>query len=156
MHLQKPLSVKALKIFNIAMSKTSTPDLELDDYRFGFAMPERSVHKTGTGLTGEVVREISAVKEEDDWMRDFRLKSLSIFQDKPMPSWGADLSQIDFDSITYYLKATDRQSQSWDDLPDEIKEPSAALGLPKPERKFSLVSSAHAGLVLFLEGATKR
>ncbi len=137
------------------MSKTSTPDLELDDYRFGFAMPERSVHKTGTGLTEEVVREISAVKEEDDWMRDFRLKSLSIFQEKPMPSWGADLSQIDFDSITYYLKATDRQSQSWDDLPDEIKETYDRIGVPEAEKKFLAGVSAQYESEVVYESVNK-
>jgi Fe-S cluster assembly protein SufB len=114
----------------------STPDLALDDYRFGFAMPERSVHKTGLGLTEAIVREISAIKEEEPWMLDFRLQALKIFQDKPLPTWGADLTPIDFDAITYYLRATDKQSQSWEDLPQEIKDTYDRIGVPEAEKKF--------------------
>ncbi|OGI21834.1 MAG: Fe-S cluster assembly protein SufB [Candidatus Moranbacteria bacterium RIFCSPHIGHO2_01_FULL_55_24] len=116
--------------------KGKKEDLELGDYRYGFAMPERSVHKTGIGLSAQVVSEISAVKEEPQWMRDFRLSSLDIFEAKPMPEWGADLSGIDFDALTYYLKATDKQSRSWDDLPQEIKDTYDRIGVPEAEKKF--------------------
>lgn len=120
------------------MHQNATPDLNLDqsDYRFGFAMPEHSVHKTGLGLTQSVVSEISKVKEEDAWMLDFRLKSLALFESKPLPSWGADLTPIDFDAITYYLKATDRQANSWEDLPQEIKDTYDRIGVPEAEKKF--------------------
>lgn len=117
------------------MPKTKAKKLEFD-YRYGFAMPERSVHKTGTGLNANVVREISQVKGEKRWMRDFRLKSYTIFKDKPMPTWGADLSKIDFDQITYYLKATEGQSDAWDKLPNEIKETYDKIGVPEAEKKF--------------------
>lgn len=106
------------------------------DYKFGFAMPERSVHRTGVGLSRDIVSEISAVKGESKWMRDFRLRAYEIFLDKPMPDWGADLSGIDFDAITYYLRATDRQARSWDDLPQEIKDTYDRIGVPEAEKKF--------------------
>src|SRR3990167_7627481 len=106
------------------------------DYRFGFAMPERSVHKTMLGLRKNVVAEIPRVKGESKWMRDLRLRAYEIFKDKPMPEWGADLSKIDFNAITYYLKATDKQSASWDDLPQEIKETYDRIGVPEAEKKF--------------------
>ncbi len=117
------------------MSKKNQNPID-SDYRYGFAMPETSVHKTGTGLNEAVVGEISRVKGEAQWMRDFRLRAHGIFREKPMPAWGADLSAIDFDAITYYLKATDRQSQSWDDLPQEIKETYDRIGVPEAEKKF--------------------
>jgi len=130
-------------------------DLGLTDYRFGFSMPERSVHKTGTGLTSAIVSEISGVKEEDTWMKDFRLKSLQIFEDKPMPSWGADLSGIDFDAITYYLKATDKQSRSWDDLPQEIKDTYDRIGVPEAEKKFLAGVSAQYESEVVYESVNK-
>jgi Fe-S cluster assembly protein SufB len=111
------------------------PDLEFD-YRYGFSMPERSVHKAKRGLRRSVVAEISAIKKESPWMRDFRMKSLALFQEKPLPTWGADLTGIDFDAITYYLKATDRQSRSWDDLPKEIRDTYDRIGVPEAEKKF--------------------
>lgn len=134
---------------------TPTPDLELDDYRFGFAMPERSVHKTGIGLTKTIVEEISAIKEEDSWMREFRLNALQIFESKPMPTWGADLTPIDFDAITYYLKATDKQSQSWDDLPQEIKETYDRIGVPEAEKKFLAGVSAQYESEVVYESVNK-
>jgi Fe-S cluster assembly protein SufB len=118
------------------MKKTSPKKLALEDYQYGFAMPERSVHKTTAGLNKQVVSEISKVKGESAWMRDFRLSAYETFKQKPMPSWGADLSKIDFDAITYYLKATDKQSQSWEDLPQEIKETYDRIGVPEAEKKF--------------------
>ncbi len=118
------------------MKKTSPKKLGLDDYRFGFSMPERSVHKTGTGLSAAVVAEISHIKDEKSWMRDFRLKAYERFVGMPLPSWGADLSAIDFDAITYYLRATDAQSKTWEELPDEIKETYDRIGVPEAERKF--------------------
>lgn len=118
------------------MKKSSPNNLDLDDYKYGFSMPERSVHRTNTGINPEVVREISKVKKESAWMRDFRLRSYKIFTEKPMPTWGADLMLIDFDAITYYLKATDAQANSWEDLPQEIKDTYDKIGVPEAEKKF--------------------
>lgn len=118
------------------MTKRATKKKVDFDYQYGFAMPERSVHKTKTGLSQSVVDEISRVKGEDRWMRDFRQKSFSNFTTMPLPSWGADLTPIDFDAITYYLKATDRQSKSWEDLPKEIKDTYDKIGVPEAEKKF--------------------
>jgi Fe-S cluster assembly protein SufB len=119
------------------MSMNHDEKSQLDfDYKFGFAMPERSSHKTKVGLDEGIVAEISSIKQEPDWMREFRLKSYETFAKKPMPEWGANLSDIDFDAITYYLKATDRQSRSWDDLPPEIKETYDRIGVPEAEKDF--------------------
>ncbi len=110
--------------------------LQFDDYTYDFAMPEHSVHKTASGLSRDVVTEISQVKKEASWMRDFRLRSFDIFEKKPMPSFGADLSGINFADITYYLKATATQSQTWEDLPKDIKETYDRIGVPEAEKKF--------------------
>lgn len=106
------------------------------DYKYGFSKPEHSVHKTEVGLNAEVVEEISRFKGEKKWMRDFRLKSYQTFKDKPMPEWGADLSQIDFNKITYYLKATTGQADAWDKLPQDIKDTYDQIGVPEAEKKF--------------------
>jgi Fe-S cluster assembly protein SufB len=116
--------------------KSNQQNIDLGDYQFGFSMPERSVHKTSLGLDAATVSEISGVKGEGKWMRDFRLKSYAIYQGKPMPNWGADLSDIDFDAITYYLKAVDQQSQTWEDLPKEIKDTYDKIGVPEAEKNF--------------------
>ena len=87
----------------------SIPSLQSDldfDYKFGFAMPERSSQKTKVGLNADIVTEISTIKGEPEWMLAQRLKAYRTFVEKPMPSWGANLSGIDFDNITYYLTAT--------------------------------------------------
>ena len=110
--------------------------VDLGDYRFGFSMPERSVNKTKIGLSAEIVSDISAIKKEAAWMRKFRLASYERFASLPLPSWGADLSPIDFDAITYYLRATDVQSKTWDELPPEIKETYDRIGVPEAEKKF--------------------
>ena len=118
------------------MSKIKKDNVDLGDYKYGFSMPERSVRKTKTGLDAGVVSEISGIKKEPEWMLDFRLRSYELFKSKPMPNWGADLSGIDFDAITYYLKATDKQSRSWEDLPQEIKDTYDRIGVPEAEKKF--------------------
>lgn len=111
-------------------------DIDLGDYRYGFSMPERSVHKTSIGLDRATVAEISGVKGEAKWMRDFRLNSYETFVGKPMPEWGADLSGINFGDITYYLKATSEQSRSWEDLPKEIRDTYDKIGVPEAEKNF--------------------
>src|SRR5229473_1478839 len=92
-----------------------------------FIVPEDFVFKAKRGLNPEIVKEISWMKKEPEWMLKFRLRSLEIFRKKPMPKWGADLSVIDFENIFYYLKASDRQSKTWEDLPPDIK----ATGPPR-------------------------
>jgi Fe-S cluster assembly protein SufB len=109
-----------------------------DDYKekYGFFDPETYSFKAKRGLSEEVVKEISWMKQEPEWMTKLRLRSLGIFRKKPMPTWGADLSVIDFENIFYYLKASDKQGKSWDEVPDDIKRTFDRLGVPEAERKF--------------------
>ena len=107
-----------------------------DEYMYGFSMPEESVFKARKGLNHEVIDQMSAMKHEPEWMRDFRHRSLDIFLSKPMPTWGADLSGIDFDDIFYYVKPTENQGKTWDDVPDNIKNTFDRLGIPEAERNF--------------------
>jgi Fe-S cluster assembly protein SufB len=106
------------------------------DYKFGFHDIDVSVFRTEKGLSPEVVAAISAHKNEPEWMLKFRLKALAHFYKRAMPSWGADLSGIDFDNIYYYVKPTEEQSRSWDDVPDSIRQTFDKLGIPEAERKF--------------------
>ncbi len=109
-----------------------------EDYkeRYGFFDAEKYVFKAKRGLTEEVVKEISWMKGEPEWMTEVRLRSLRTFRKKAMPTWGADLSVIDFDNIFYYLRASEKQGKSWDDVPDDIKRTFDRLGVPEAERKF--------------------
>ncbi len=109
-----------------------------EDYeeRYGFKMPEKYVFKPRKGLDHEIIDVISDMKGEPDWMRQFRHEALEIFWKKPMPTWGADLSEIDFDDIYYYIKPTEEQGRSWDEIPEEIKRTFDRLGIPEAERKF--------------------
>lgn len=109
---------------------------ELEEYKYGFRDPDIAVYRTKKGLSREVVEEISRVKNEPDWMREFRLKALEIFFSKPMPTWGGDLSKLNFDDITYYVKPSERQGRSWDEVPEEIKRTFDRLGIPEAEQKF--------------------
>src|SRR5690606_26004428 len=91
--------------------------LGLDQYKYGFVTKDKPVFKAQRGLSEEVVRQISAHKEEPEWMLQFRLKALEIYRSKPMPTWGGDLSQLDavLDDLYYYIKPADRMQYSWDD-----------------------------------------
>jgi Fe-S cluster assembly protein SufB len=91
---------------------------------------------TSKGLTEAIVRQISAMKNEPKWMLEFRLKSLQTFFEKENPSWGPDLSEINFDDITYFIRSTDKSESSWDDVPSEIKDTFDKLGIPEAEQKF--------------------
>ena len=108
----------------------------LDEYRYDFKTPERYVFKARKGLDEDIVRQISYMKGEPEWMLEFRLKALKHFMERPMPNWGADLSRLNFDDIYYYVKPTDKEGRTWDDVPDEIKETFERLGIPEAERKF--------------------
>ena len=113
------------------------PVIEDIDYsKYDFKQPDVRVFSTGKGLNRKVVEEISSVKGEPQWMREFRLKAYEIFLKKPMPAWGADLSEINFDEYTYYIKPTEQKGDSWEELPDYIKETFEKLGIPEAERKF--------------------
>jgi Fe-S cluster assembly protein SufB len=105
-------------------------------YRFGWHDPESYVFKPKKGLNPQVVDEISGIKGEPDWMRKFRLKALRHFEGRPMPWWGADLSEIDFQNIYYYLKPTEGQAKTWDDLPEDIRGTWDKLGIPEAEKKY--------------------
>lgn len=109
---------------------------ETQEYQFGFHDDVESVYTTGKGISEEVIREISGRKNEPEWMLDFRLKSFRHFQSRPMPKWGSDLSEIDFDDITYYKKSSNKPERSWEDVPDKIKETFERIGIPEAERKY--------------------
>jgi len=117
--------------------KTEAEILEgIGEYRYGFSDPDTSVFKSRRGLDAEVVRQISAMKGEPQWMLDFRLKALDHFEKRPMPTWGADISQLDLDNIYYYVKPPEATGKSWDDVPGEIKNTFDRLGIPEAEQKF--------------------
>ncbi|MCI0714326.1 MAG: Fe-S cluster assembly protein SufB [Chloroflexi bacterium] len=105
--------------------------------KYGFHDPEDFYSiKSEKGLSEEVVRWISAIKEEPEWMTDIRVKAYHEFLKKPMPTWGADLSGIDFDQIRYFVRASEKQSTDWNDVPEDIKNTFDKLGIPEAERKF--------------------
>ena len=110
--------------------------IDIGEYKYGFRDEEDYVFKSGKGLTRGVVEEISAMKGEPDWMRDFRLKALDHFEKRPMPNWGADLSGIDFSDIYYYIRPAEKQGKTWDEVPEYIKNTFEKLGIPEAERKF--------------------
>jgi Fe-S cluster assembly protein SufB len=103
--------------------------------KYDFITPSHAVFKAEKGLTPQIVSAISEMKQEPAWMRDFRLRSLKIFESKPMPRWGGNIG-IDFQDIYYYLKPTDHQGKTWDDVPAEIKETFDKLGIPEAEKKY--------------------
>jgi Fe-S cluster assembly protein SufB len=108
----------------------------IGDYQFGFKDPENYVFKSSKGLSREVVELISSMKGEPQWMLDFRLKALEHFMQRPIPSWGGDLSKLNLDDIYYYVKPSDKEGESWDDVPQAIKNTFDRLGIPEAERKF--------------------
>ncbi len=110
--------------------------VEVPDYQYGFHDEEDYFFKSGRGLSEEVVRYISAMKEEPEWMLDFRLKALEYFYKRPMPEWGGDLSGIDFDNIFYYIRPSEKQGKNWDEVPAYIKETFDKLGIPEAEKKY--------------------
>jgi Fe-S cluster assembly protein SufB len=108
-----------------------------EDYdKFDFKDPEDLVFKSQRGLTRSTVEEISKMKNEPEWMRNFRLKALDYFFERPMPNWGGDLSKIDFDNIYYYARPSDKVGTDWKDVPENIRKTFDKLGIPEAERKF--------------------
>lgn len=106
------------------------------EQKYGFRDQVVALNQTKKGLSRAVVEEISRIKNEPQWMRDFRLRSLEIFLKKPMPTWGGDLSTIDFNNIIYYLKPSERSEKKWEDVPENIKKTFDRLGIPEAEKKF--------------------
>ncbi|MFP6620909.1 MAG: Fe-S cluster assembly protein SufB [Pirellulaceae bacterium] len=115
-------------------SNTSQEEIG-DVQKYDFRTETEAVFKAQKGLSTEVVKQISDIKDEPDWMRKFRLRSLDIFHSKPMPDWGGEIS-LDFDDIYYYLKPTNKQGRTWDEVPEEIKDTFEKLGIPEAERKY--------------------
>ncbi len=114
-----------------------TEEIVRDYSRYDFKDPiEMYTYLSKKGLSRETVEEISRIKKEPDWMREFRLKAFDTFVSMPMPTWGGDLSKIDFDNVYYYAKAVDKQGKSWDDLPENIRRTFERLGIPEAEKKF--------------------
>ncbi|MBD2872574.1 Fe-S cluster assembly protein SufB [Paenibacillus arenilitoris] len=109
---------------------------EMEEYKYGFRDEHKAVFQSGKGLTPEIVRTISEMKNEPDWMLEFRLKSLEQFNKMPMPRWGGNMDELDFDDIQYYVKPSEKQGKTWEEVPSEIKETFDKLGIPEAEQKF--------------------
>src|SRR2546425_4773532 len=110
-----------------------------EEYRYGFSNPDEAeayFFKSGRGTSHELVDAISSHKKEPDWMRKFRHKSLDYFFARPMPEWGGNLGDIDFENIFYYIRPTEKQANSWEDLPADIKDTWDKLGIPEAEKKY--------------------
>jgi len=123
---------------------TAHPELEgLGNYEYGWSDGNDAGANSKRGINEDVVRDISSKKAEPQWMLDLRLKGLSLFEKKPMPSWGSDLSGIFFDTIKYFVRSTEKQAATWDDLPEEIKNTYDRLGIPEAEKQ-RLVSGVAA------------
>lgn len=115
---------------------TSADELKFGTYAYGFSDDQESIASTGIGINEDVVRQISAFKEEPEWMLEFRLKSLRAFELMKNPKFGPSLKDLDFDSYTYFNRVVKDEARSWDDVPDTIKETFEKLGIPEAERKF--------------------
>ena len=118
------------------MTTTAHPELEgLERYKFGWSDSDAAGEAARRGLSEDVVRDISAKKDEPGWMLDLRLKGLQLFRRKPMPTWGSDLSGIDFENIKYFVRSTEKQAANWEDLPADIKNTYDRLGIPEAEKQ---------------------
>jgi len=119
------------------MMDMTAENLDMDYSKYDFKdSTELYVHLSKKGLSKNTVIEISKMKDEPQWMLDFRLRSYEIFMQKPMPTWGGDLSHIDFQNIYYYAKASEKVEKNWDDVPDNVKKTFDKLGIPEAEKKF--------------------
>ncbi|MDE6408547.1 MAG: Fe-S cluster assembly protein SufB [Anaeroplasmataceae bacterium] len=122
------------------MSKTKVDDI-VGDYKYGFTTDAKTVLTSGKGLSREVVEFISNAKKEPSWMKEFRLNSYDAFLNLKNPNWGPDLSGIDFNEYTYYIKSSEKTEHKWEDVPEEIKETFDKLGIPEAEAKYLAGSS---------------
>ena len=110
------------------------PELKgIGRYEFGWADSDAAGADAQRGLNEDIVRDISSKKNEPQWMLDLRLKGLKLFHRKPMPNWGSDLGGIDFDNIKYFVRSSEKQAATWDDLPEDIKNTYDKLGIPEAE-----------------------
>ncbi len=121
---------------NISNELSESEELKQTEInKYNFRTESTAVFKARKGLDAEIVNQISDMKNEPEWMRKFRLDALQVFEAKPMPTWGGDIS-LDFQDIYYYLKPTNKQGRTWDDVPQEIKDTFEKLGIPEAERKY--------------------
>ena len=111
-------------------------ELPTDDYKYGFKNEDVSIANTGKGFNEDVIREISKLKNEPEWMLEFRLKAYKLFKQLPLPSFGPDLSNLDFDSFTYFIRPSEKVENSWEKVPEKIKETFDKLGIPEAEQKY--------------------
>ncbi|WEK55292.1 MAG: Fe-S cluster assembly protein SufB [Candidatus Cohnella colombiensis] len=111
-------------------------DMGIEEYQYGFRDEHKAIFQSGKGLTEEIVRTISGMKGEPEWMLKFRLKSLEQFRKMAMPRWGGDLDDLDFEDIQYYVKPSEKQGKTWEEVPEEIKATFDKLGIPEAEQKF--------------------
>lgn len=119
-----------------APTETTHPELEgIGTYEYGWADSDVAGAAAKRGLSEAVVRDISGKKSEPEWMLKMRLKGLKLFGKKPMPTWGSDLSGIDFDNIKYFVRSTEKQAESWEDLPEDIRRTYDKLGIPEAEKQ---------------------
>ncbi|MDR1428242.1 MAG: Fe-S cluster assembly protein SufB [Bifidobacteriaceae bacterium] len=129
---QEPLTQEPLTQEALSQSETIA---SIGAYSYGWHDSDDAGRNARRGLNADVVRQISAIKDEPGWMTDLRLTALDLFARKPMPAWGPDLSGVDFDRIKYYVRPTDRPATSWDALPDDIKRTYDRLGIPEAEKQ---------------------
>ena len=119
------------------MAAVNPLGIDLDQYKYGFHdRDDTYAFKSEKGLNRKVIEQISHMKDEPEWMRAYRLHSLGVFEKKPMPMWGGNVAQIDFDDIYYYMKPMENQGKTWDDVSPEIKRTFDRLGIPEAEKKY--------------------
>ena len=118
------------------MSKNNTLDKIGTDYKYGFSTDTKAVFDTGRGISEKVVRQISAYKNEPEWMLDLRVKAYKAFDEKKWPTFGPKLDMLNFDEYIYYIKSTDNISNNWNQVPEEIKDTFDKLGIPEAEQKY--------------------
>ncbi|MCX6415913.1 MAG: Fe-S cluster assembly protein SufB, partial [Actinobacteria bacterium] len=136
------MKTESEQVLTSAEQQAATID-ELGRYEYGWHDADSAGAIAKRGLSEDVVRNISSLKNEPEWMLELRLKGLRLFGKKPMPTWGSDLNGIDFDNIKYFVRSTEKQATSWDDLPDDIKSTYDRLGIPEAEKQ-RLVSGVAA------------
>src|SRR4029453_10530783 len=120
----------------VAVSETDVVRDIREEYAYGFSVKEDYFFKSGRGISHDLVEAISEHKREPEWMRKFRHKSLDYFLARPLPTWGGDVSGIDFDNIFYYIRPTEKQAKSGEDLTLYYKNPWTQLGIPEAEKKY--------------------
>ena len=130
------MSIDEMSTDSLSKVEELNPGLKgLGTYEYGWSDSDAAGVSARRGLNEEVVRDISGRKSEPQWMLDLRLKGLKLFGKKPMPSWGSDLTGIDFSNIKYFVKSTEKQATTWDELPEDIRNTYDRLGIPEAEKQ---------------------